>query len=55
MASGTLQLTSYARPGKLFTGSQDLLIAEVGTLTPQAFAEIIDAVVRLLRDTKPSR
>lgn len=55
MASGTLQLTSYARPGKLFTGSQDLLIAEVGTLTPQAFAEIVDAVVRLLRDTNSSR
>ena len=34
-ASGSLQLTSYARPGKLFTASSDLMTGHVGVLTGQ--------------------
>ncbi|MBX2999125.1 MAG: type II toxin-antitoxin system PemK/MazF family toxin [Caldilineaceae bacterium] len=31
-ARGSLQLTSYARPGKLFTASANLMATEVGQL-----------------------
>jgi mRNA interferase MazF len=37
-ASGTLRVTSYARPGKLFMASSDLMTAQVGLLTPEARA-----------------
>ena len=30
---------SYARPGKLFTASGDLIVAEVGALTPDALTK----------------
>lgn len=33
-ASGSLPVTSYARPGKLFTASSALVAAEVGVLSP---------------------
>jgi mRNA interferase MazF len=33
LARGSLQRTSYARPGKLFTGSSTLIAREVGVLT----------------------
>jgi len=48
-ASGSLRVTSYARPGKLFTASPSLVRAEVGTLTTVATAEIVSAVVALLQ------
>ncbi len=48
-ASGSLRATSYARPGKLFTASSDLITASVGALTPEALTEIADAVVALVR------
>ena len=34
-ASGSLRATSYARPGKLFTASQDLMMAQAGNLKPE--------------------
>lgn len=52
-SSGSLHVTSYARPGKLFTASHDLITAEIGALKPDAFARIVDAVVTLLR-TEPT-
>jgi mRNA interferase MazF len=48
-ASGSLQRTSYARPGKLFTASGQLLKGTVGDLTPGALQRIVDATVRLLQ------
>ena len=48
-ASGTLRVTSYARPGKLFTASSDLVTKQVATLTPDMLKRVIDAVVSLLR------
>ena len=48
--SGSLRATSYARPGKLFTASQDLTVVQVGRLKPEAFWQIIDSVVSLLHD-----
>lgn len=48
-SSGSLQLTSYARPGKLFTASDRLIVRQVRTLTSSARTRIVDAVVQLLR------
>ena len=48
-ASGSLRSESYARPGKLFTASQELMVAQVATLMPEAHGTLIDAVVDLLR------
>jgi mRNA interferase MazF len=47
--SGSLRSDSYARPGKLFTASQELMVAEVAVLRPEARERLIDAVVRVLR------
>ena len=33
-ASGSLRSESYARPGKLFTASQELMVAQVAILRP---------------------
>jgi len=49
-AAGSLRATSYARPGKLFTASQDLMVTQVGKLKPEPFWQIIDSLVTLLRD-----
>jgi mRNA interferase MazF len=53
-ASGSLRVTSDARPGKLFTASSDLMTEEVGLLTPEAQTRIVDAVVALIRDEAPT-
>lgn len=49
--SGSLRSDSYARPGKLFTASRELMVAEVAVLSPEARERLIDAVVRILRST----
>ena len=38
-----------ARPGKLFTANQGLLVSEVGILSDRAFTGLLDAVVGVLR------
>ena len=45
---GGLQRISYARPAKLFTANQELMVAEVGMLARAALKQVIDAVVELL-------
>ncbi len=47
--SGSLQVTSYARPGKLFTASHHLMTAQVGALKDESLRDILDAVVNILR------
>ena len=47
-ASGSLRVTSYARPGKLFTASRDVMLAQVGTLGDEALRGIVEAVVDIL-------
>ncbi|MDX6383435.1 MAG: mRNA interferase MazF [Blastocatellia bacterium] len=49
--SGSLRLVSYARPGKLFTGNESLVVASVGKLRPEIFKDIVEAVVGLLRES----
>ena len=46
---GSLQVTSYARPGKLFTASGDLVERVAGVLQPESVREVIAAVVTILR------
>jgi mRNA interferase MazF len=47
--TGSLRRNSYARPGKLFTANQELLVARVGELKEESFKHIIAAVVDLLQ------
>ena len=54
-ASGSLRVTSYARPGKLFTASGDLITKEMGVLTHEALTRVVDAVINLVRGTAADR
>ncbi len=47
-ASGGLRVDSFARPGKLFTANDRLIVKSVGTLRPESFDKVIRAVVSLL-------
>jgi mRNA interferase MazF len=47
--SGSLRADSYARPGRLFTASRDLMVAQVAVLSPQARAQIVDTIVEILQ------
>ena len=49
---GSLRVTSYARPGKLFTANHNLVVGRVGTLTADVIAEIIRAVITILGGTR---
>jgi len=49
---GSLRVVSYARPGKLFTANQELLVSEVGVLGETAFNRVLDAVIGVLRPSK---
>ncbi len=46
---GALRVTSYARPGKLFTANQSLIADTVGTLNKPATNHILEAVIQLLQ------
>ena len=46
---GELGLTSYARPGKLFTANDTLIARDIGLLTSAACDELTEAVVAFLR------
>ncbi|MBI4516851.1 MAG: type II toxin-antitoxin system PemK/MazF family toxin [Deltaproteobacteria bacterium] len=51
-ASGSLHVTSFARPAKLFTANQNLITSHVGTLTPETLRSIIQAVTHILTTGK---
>ena len=46
---GSLHVTGYARPGKLFTASGDLVDGVAGALKPESLRKVIAAVVTILR------
>ncbi len=48
-AVGSLDVQSYARPGKIFTANYSLMIARIGDLKPTVFKQIIEGVVRILQ------
>lgn len=52
--SGSLNVTSYARPGKVFTAHESILVSQVGILTDDAFKLVAGAVIRLLQANLPS-
>jgi mRNA interferase MazF len=47
--TGALRVTSYARPGKLFTADRNVMVRSVGTLRQEAYENVIAAVIGLLR------
>ena len=47
--TGSLRVTSYARPGKLFTASSSLMVSEAGNLSQATLQNIVQAVIDLLR------
>ncbi len=47
--TGSLRVTSFARPGKLFTANNSLIISEVGKLKENILDSIITAVIKILR------
>ena len=47
--TGALRVISYARPGKLFTANDSLIVAQVGHLEAEAFKRIIGAVIGILQ------
>lgn len=46
---GSLQTSSYARPGKLFTASSSLIEREMGSLRTETFRRIVEAAIGILR------
>jgi len=46
---GSLRIMSYARPGKLFTASEELIVSQAGALNIVAFQGIIESVIRILQ------
>ena len=48
-SSGGLDLTSYARPGKLFTANETLIARGVGHLTGAALSDLTSAVIAILK------
>lgn len=48
-STGSLRLTSYARPGKLFTANENIATATVGKLTNPVFNNIVDAIISMLK------
>ena len=50
---GSLQKTSYARPGKIFTANETLIGSEVGQLKNDSLRKISEAVIALLQVNIP--
>ena len=48
LKDGALQVTSYIRPSKLFTGNDALMLATIGILDPRFFRQVVGAVVRII-------
>jgi len=52
--SGSLQVNSYARPGKLFTANQSLVVSRVGLLNNTRLREIFDKVIDIFQKNLPN-
>lgn len=50
---GSLGLTSYIRPGKLFTANESLIVREVGQLTLERHRTVLSAIDNLFRKDLP--
>jgi len=47
-ASGSLHRDSFARPGKLFTASESIIVRVAAVLTPSTHRSVVEAVVRVV-------
>jgi mRNA interferase MazF len=47
---GGLRVTSYARPGKLFTANQSLIVETAGQLNQKVTNSLLEAVIHLLQE-----
>ena len=54
-STGSLLVTSYARPGKLFTANSDLRVRQVGTLNADMFKQIVEKVINIFRGAQESQ
>ena len=52
-SNGGLSRDSFVRPGKLFTGSDTIVVRGAGVLSPAAYREVIDAVTQVVRSGLP--
>ncbi|MBM3153629.1 MAG: type II toxin-antitoxin system PemK/MazF family toxin [Chloroflexi bacterium] len=48
--SGSLRVSSYARPGKLFTANSSLVAETVGSLKKAALKKLIEGVIEILEE-----
>jgi len=46
---GSLRVTSFVRPGKLFTASSSLIVSQAGSLKDEVVTDIAEAVISILR------
>ena len=51
-ASGGLSRESFARPGKLFTASQSIVIRRAGALTAEAHRGVVERTVGILTSAR---
>jgi mRNA interferase MazF len=51
IAQGSLRIISHARPGKLFTASQELMVSQAGTISTVSLQAIVESVTRILRSS----
>jgi mRNA interferase MazF len=49
-SQGSLRVTSFARPGKLFTANQSLIAETVGQLNQSVTNNLLEAVIHLLQE-----
>ena len=47
--TGSLRITSYARPTKLFTAHRSLISSEIGVLRDESLKRITGAIIQLLQ------
>ena len=48
-SEGSLRIASFARPGKLFTASSNLILSEVGVLKAEVIQQIVVAIIDMLQ------
>ena len=48
-SEGGLPRQSYARPGKLFTANESIVVRRAGVLKARVHSSVVEGVVRLLR------
>ena len=52
LADGSLNIVSYFRPNKLFTGNEVLITRSVARLKPEVFNRLLDATMNILNENR---